>query len=198
VLSHPLVYDVSQRLLGGHRARRTLAREFLHVTPGQRVLDVGCGPGSMLACLPRRISFEYVGYDVSPYYIRHAARRFGRRGRFVCGAVDEDIAEREDSFDWVLAMGLLHHLDDADGRELFAIAGSKLVPGGSFVTLDGVYTDRQSRVARYILSRDRGQHMRTASEYLGLARSAFARVEYSVRDGMFRVPYTALIMTCRK
>src|SRR5437764_12083114 len=99
-LSHPVVYAIAQRLSAGQHARRMLARDFLRVRPGARVLDIGCGPGSMLACLAG--NFDYVGYDASAEYIRHASRRFGRRGRFVCGTVDEDVREGDGSFDWVL------------------------------------------------------------------------------------------------
>jgi cyclopropane fatty-acyl-phospholipid synthase-like methyltransferase len=197
VLSHPMAYGIAQRLSGGQHARRALVRDFLRVRPGERVLDIGCGPGSMLACLPDA-PFDYIGYDASPEYILHASRRFKTRGRFVCGTVDEDVQESDASFDWVLAMGLLHHIDDNDSRKLFAIAHAKLKPGGSLVTLDGVYTDTQSAVTRYVLSRDRGQHVRTTEAYVKLARTAFDAVESHVREWMFYIPYTALVLRCTR
>jgi SAM-dependent methyltransferase len=39
-------------------------------------------------------------------------------------------------YDIVMAFGVLHHLDDAEGRELFRGARRALKPGGRFVTLD--------------------------------------------------------------
>ena len=73
--------------------------------------------------------------------------------RFVCQSVGEVItlAER-DYFDIVLALGVLHHLDDDEALTLFQIARDAMKPGGRLVTIDGVWTDDQSHIAKYLLS----------------------------------------------
>jgi SAM-dependent methyltransferase len=99
-------------------------------------------------------------------------------------------------FDIVLATGVLHHLDDEEARELFRTAREALRPGGRLVTLDGCYVDGQSRMARYLLSRDRGKFVRAPEAYVRLARSQFEDVQASVRDDLLRIPYTHVALVC--
>ena len=91
----------------------------------------------------------------------------------------------------------MHHLDDVAARRLFATAARTLRPGGRFVTLDGCFVDGQHPVARYLLRRDRGDHIRTLEAYEKLARPAFEHVESVVEHRYFHVPYTVIVMECR-
>ena len=79
---------------------------------------------------------------------------------------------------------------------MFDIAHTALKPGGALVTLDGCFVPDQSRVARALLKRDRGQFVRTPGEYTRLAASVFPQVESHVCHDLLRIPYTHLIMRC--
>lgn len=193
VLSHPSVYSLFRRLVGRNSERLMYARDHLRVQPGQRVLDLGCGPGDILELLPQ---VRYVGYDISQDYIDRARRRFGHRGEFHCRALSDDLPIGAGGFDIVIAHGLLHHLDDSDARKLFRLARRALRPGGRLVTFDGCYTRDQSAAAKLLLSLDRGRHVREAAVYEALARTAFDHVRSFVRHDLIRVPYTHIIMEC--
>jgi len=136
LLAHPRFYSLFRRLVGRDTARTVYAREHLRVEPGQRVLDIGCGPGDILAYLP---AVHYEGYDISPEYIARARERFGERGAFHCRAVDDSLPVPAGGFDVVIAHGLLHHLDDDEARSLFRVARRALKPGGRMVTFDGCF-----------------------------------------------------------
>ena len=71
-----------------------------------------------------------------------------------------------------------------------------LKPGGRMITNDGCYVSRQSAAKRYLLSRDRGQFVRTQPGYEALARSSFRNVYCHLREDVLRIPYTHLIMVC--
>ena len=65
------------------------------------------------------------------------------------------------------------------------------------VTLDGCYIQGQSRIAKALLRRDRGNFIRDPSAYLKLADAHFSDVRSDVRHDLLSFPYTLLIMTCR-
>lgn len=192
VLSLPSAYRTFRRLVGGDLDR--YVAEYVKPQPGAKILDIGCGPGDMLSALP---GTDYVGLDISPEYIEAAKRRFGAAGRFLCADVGLATIEQErGQFDLVLATGVLHHLDDERAGSLFDLARVALRPGGRLITYDGCYVPEQSRLARWVLSKDRGKFVRTRDEYVRLASSFFSQIEPHVRHDVLRIPYTHLIMYC--
>jgi SAM-dependent methyltransferase len=195
LLAVPFVYRTFGRLTGGVAGRVRFARDHIRARPGQRLLDIGCGPADILPHLP---GVDYTGFDASEDYIATAKRVHGDKGQFYAKRVSEETLAGSDKFDVVLAIGLIHHLDDAEAEHLFRLAHGALAPGGRFVTLDCVYTDTQSRAARYIISRDRGEHVRDEKGYLDLAKRVFTKVTPSVYSDLLRIPYTHLILECER
>jgi SAM-dependent methyltransferase len=193
VLRNPRIYNIAQRCIGTTRSRDTLINTYVQPGVGARVLDIGCGTASILEHLD---SASYTGFDPSPAYAEAARARYGDRGRFFVGRIGEISASDLGSFDVVLAKGVLHHVDDQLAKELFALAAGVLEPRGRLVTFDGCYAPGQARVARFLLSHDRGRNVRTAGEYETLARSAFDDVAVHVRHDLVRFPYTHAILVC--
>jgi SAM-dependent methyltransferase len=192
VLSRSWAYQSFWHAIGGDERNRVLLREYIRPTPGDRVLDIGCGPGTMVPYLP---GTEYVGLDVSAEYIQRARNHFPQ-ARFVCQGVGEYDLVEPNYFDIVLGLGVLHHLDDSEALTLFQTARDAMKPGARLVTLDGVWTDDQSNVVKYLLSRDRGRFVRSEAGYRDLAAKIFANIESRVRHDLLRIPYTMLILTC--
>ena len=191
LLALPRAYDLFQNLVGAAELRRRFVREILKPFPGARVLDIGCGTAELLGFLPREI--EYTGYDMSPAYIEAAQARFGDRGTFLCEPVRSGTGDSapygEEQYDIALAFGVLHHLDDAEGKQLFASARSALKPTGRVVTIDPAFVPGQSAAARYFVSRDRGRNVRTPEGFAALAAGSFARVDSVHWHGALRIPY---------
>lgn len=192
VLAVPAAYQLWWNLVGGPAWARVLVAEYAQPTAGARILEIGCGPGTIVGYLPRA---EYLGFDLSPEYIEQAKKRFPS-AQFVCERVSQFSLAKEESFDLVLALGIVHHLDDIETRQLFQIAYGALKPGGKLVTCDGVLADGQSPAARWLLARDRGEYVRREREYLGIASQVFNNVKPSVRHDLLRIPYTHLILEC--
>ena len=55
LLRSPPVYIRWQRILGADRLRQICLDQFLQLREGERVLDIGCGPGYILDYMPRSI-----------------------------------------------------------------------------------------------------------------------------------------------
>lgn len=139
---------------------------------------------------------KYVGIDISERYIEHARARFRDRGSFlVADVLDVDTGELG-TFDLVHAHGLLHHVDDAVASRVFALAAEVLAPSGRFVTVDPCFDPDQSRLARFTVSRDRGQAVRTPDRYRALAEPSFARIDVVVDHSPLHIPHTAAVLVC--
>jgi cyclopropane fatty-acyl-phospholipid synthase-like methyltransferase len=192
ILSVPTVYRLWGEVVGGSSSVQTLVREYIRPTSDAKILEIGCGPGNMVPYLPQS---GYLGFDLSPEYIDQARKRFPK-ARFACERVSQFKLAAEQSFDLVLAIGVIHHLDDSEAIQLFEVAHQALKAGGRLVTVDGVFTDDQSGTARWLLSKDRGSYVRTKDAYLSLAKDVFEDVTPVVRHDLLRIPYTHLILQC--
>jgi len=192
VLAIPAAYNLWWNVVGGPGFAKVLVREYLQPRVGARILEIGCGPGTIVGYLPR---VEYLGFDLSSKYIEAARKRFPR-AQFVCERVRRFSLAKHQSFDAVLALGILHHLDDQEAKQLFQIAYDALRSGGKLITLDGVWTSDQSGTARWLLARDRGENVRSEAEYVKIASEVFVNVRPSVRHDLLRIPYTHLILEC--
>lgn len=195
LLALPSVYRLFSSVVLGDGYQIHMA-EYVKPVTDEKVFDIGCGPGDILDYLP---PVRYVGFDINPKYIEAAQLRFGGRGRFFCGDVGlSSLDEEAGTFDLALATGVVHHVDDAHANRLFELACRALKPGGRLITYDGCLVAGQPRLARWVVSRDRGQFVRTQEHYERLASRYFPRVEAFVRHDLLRIPYTHLILRCIK
>ena len=192
-LQHPKAYVAFARAVGTEETRRRYVAEILKVRAGDRILDIGCGPGYWLDYLP---SVDYVGFDLSEPYVDYARKRYGDKAKFFASALNSDVAASLNPFDLVVANGVVHHLDDAEAELLFAVGRSSLKPGGRMVTVDGALVAGQSPIARLIIKNDRGEFIREPQSYASLAQRSFDEVRCAIRHDLLRIPYTHCILEC--
>lgn len=189
-------YNLLQKALGRDAAVVSFVAECLRAQPGEAILDVGCGTANVLNFLPVG---NYVGIDSDEAYIANAQKHFGKRGRFIC----QDISSRwplndAPTFDAVIAVGVLHHLADEDVHFVCESAKRVLKPGGRFATLDGCYRPNQHWLDRWMLDNDRGEFVRNKESYVKLVGEHFPHVDAVLRDDLFNVPHTLILMSCRQ
>ena len=194
LLERPALFAAFKRLTGRRDRWGPFVTEYIRPRPGDRILDLGCGVADVLAALP---AVDYLGVDANPDYVAAAARRHGGRGRFVCARIDQAALDAPASYDLVLGLGVLHHLDDGEALGFLRLAARALRPGGRLVTHDGCFVAGQSRLARLLVSWDRGKNVRRADAYRALAAQVFPEVALHVRHDMLRIPYSLAILECR-
>ena len=194
ILNLPFIYELLQEIAGARKARARFVKELVKPFPGSRILDIGCGPAKILEFFPA--SVDYVGIDQNPRYISSAKRRYRGKAQFLCSDVGglSRYSLSANYFDIALAIGVLHHLDDEEAELLFKNTYYYLRKGGFLVSIDPVYIPGQSRIARYIISKDRGKNVRTPEGYTMLAQKSFSSVKTTILNDMGRIPYNHFVM----
>jgi SAM-dependent methyltransferase len=195
ILSHATIYDALQWMMGAKRGRSIVSSRYIKSKNGDCVLDIGCGTADIRRYLS---DVEYFGIDPNPRYIHAAKSRFRDVPgcTFLCGTFDEATLTRLPKFDIVLASAVFHHLSDENVVQVAKLARAALKEHGRLVTHDPCYVEGQSSVARFFISRDRGQHVRDAEGYRALISNVFEKITIEVRHDLARFPYTHIAMEC--
>jgi trans-aconitate methyltransferase len=195
-LKVPFLYSLFQGAVGGNALRRRVIQDRVRAKAGDKVIDIGCGPAEALQCLP---DVEYLGIDTNPDYIAFAKRTHGSKGTFVAG--DTHSVRGDSRFrdaDIVIAIAVLHHLDDEDAAHCIQFAYDALKRGGRFISHDPCWVPNQGAFSKYIMSNDRGRNIRTEQQYLQLAAKVFRNVDAWVDTKPMRIPYVTVVLECEK
>jgi SAM-dependent methyltransferase len=107
-----------------------------HVLPGNRVAEIGCGPGRATLFLASR-GIDVVAVDISRHSLRLARER-APAAQFLC-ASNLDLPLRSGRFDVVVSDGVIHHTPDP--QRSFAENVRLLRSGGVYYL--GVYKRRR-------------------------------------------------------
>jgi ubiquinone/menaquinone biosynthesis C-methylase UbiE len=136
------LYDLGTTLLSFGRLA-VLHRKIVElagIRSGERILDVGCGPGrlAIVAGTAAGPAGEICGIDPAPEMVALARRKAARasvKARFEVGVI-EALPFPGDHFDVVLSSLMLHHLPDEVKRRGLAEIHRVLKPGGRLVAVD--------------------------------------------------------------
>lgn len=194
LLYQPWIYSTFQWAVGAEKYRRYIVEEFAKPKPGEQILDIGCGTGEIVDYLPEN---PYMGFDANPGYINTAKRLRKGNCSFHCSRVSKANVSEQGPFDVVLAMSVIHHLDDNETLQLFDIAKQAVKPGGRVITIDPCYSDDQSKLRAWLVSKDRGQNVRRSDTYIEIAKTYFPSVQSEVRHDLLRLPYSFCALECR-
>ncbi|MBI4300214.1 MAG: methyltransferase domain-containing protein [Chloroflexi bacterium] len=139
--SHARWYDLLERVIshGWVKATREKLIELAAPAPGEKVLDVGCGTGTLAIAIKRQAGAgEVHGIDASPEMIQVAKEKSAKDGSDIDFrvALIEAIPFPDASFDLVTSSLTLHHLPDDLKEKGFLEIRRVLKPGGRFMAMD--------------------------------------------------------------
>lgn len=132
------LYDPLTTLIGGDGERRALI-EHAGIQAGDRVLDIGCGTGTLVIRVKRtHPGAEVVGLDPDPKALARAAKKAERAGVSVQldRGFSDALAYPDASFDRVLSSFMFHHLNPDEKAKTLADVRRVLAPGGSLHLVD--------------------------------------------------------------
>jgi ubiquinone/menaquinone biosynthesis C-methylase UbiE len=145
-------YDLWVKLLGAEPVRSALL-EQMALAPDQRVLDVGCGTGSLVVLLKQlHPGVSVVGLDPDPRALARAARKARRAGVNVCfvRGFSDQLPYADASFDRVSCTFMFSLLPSAEKEATLREVRRVLGLGGSFHLLDLIKTPPGSFLLRLL------------------------------------------------
>src|SRR5262249_52913582 len=135
--------------LGRERAFREKMLSLAHLKPGESVIDVGCGTGSLAIAAKRQVgpSGSVHGVDPSPEMIARAEKKARKAGVEVVfkEAFAQSLPFPDGQFDAVLSTLMLHHLPPKARREFAVEVRRVLKPGGRVLAIDFGKSARQHK-----------------------------------------------------
>jgi ubiquinone/menaquinone biosynthesis C-methylase UbiE len=106
--------------------------EIAKLKDGDKVLDVGCGNGTLLNLLKQKADISPYGIDISPNMISQCKSKYPDYNFSVSSG--EQLPFNDNTFDMVTTCCVLHHFDNANN--FFKEAYRVLKPNGKIIVND--------------------------------------------------------------
>ena len=155
VLHRAAAYDFFVWLSTGGRegAMRGRILERARLRPGEAVLDVGCGTGTLAIAAKRQVGAagKVHGIDASPEMLARAMRKARRAGLDVAftEAPAQALPFPDASFDVVLTSVMLHHLPRPGRAQCASEMRRVLKPGGRVLAVDFAAAQEKGFLAHF-------------------------------------------------
>jgi ubiquinone/menaquinone biosynthesis C-methylase UbiE len=164
-----------------HRSDRAFRQQLVclaHLQPGESVLDIGCGTGTLAIVAKRRVgtSGRVFGIDASPAMVARATSKATKAGvdvRFQ-NAVAESLPFPDAHFDVVLSTLMLHHLPHKVRQQCAREVRRVLKPQGRVLVVD---FGHQQRKSGFLAHFHRHGHVDPGEILTLLEEAGFRRVE---------------------
>ncbi len=191
------LYDPLLKLLGADTARSRLLNQA-DLGRNSRVLDIGCGTGTLDMVIKRlHPDTKVVGLDPDPKALARARRKAQKAAvsiRFDLGFSNE-LPYADASFDCVFSSFMFHHLGSVQKQKTLQEVCRVLAPGGSFHMLDFVQPET-AEPGRWVALLRSNQHLKDNSDsqiLMSMSRAGFVswkRVSQArMLFGLLRIAY---------
>jgi ubiquinone/menaquinone biosynthesis C-methylase UbiE len=194
------LYDPMVKLLGGEAARRKLLDQAALV-PSHRVLDIGCGTGTLVVLIKRGYpGVDVVGLDPDRKALARARKKATRAGISI--QLDQGFSDElpypNASFDRVLSSFMFHHLGTEYREKTICEVRRVLKPGGSLHLADFVHPQGYGHGLSHVIHSSHPFKDNSDDKILALmAQAGFAQARKVSKGKMlFGLLHVAYYETC--
>jgi ubiquinone/menaquinone biosynthesis C-methylase UbiE len=180
-------YDsyMSEATFGQEQALRETTVSLAQVKPGDCILEVGCGTGTLTLAAKQQAgpSGKVFGIDVIPGMIELSQRKAAQAHEdvtFQLGSID-DIPFPENLFDVVLCSFMIFHMSDTTRRKGMAEIHRVLKPMGRLLILDIDAIPQPA--SQEAIQQHNLQELLPLMESSGFSKIEIAPVEFSIQGG---------------
>lgn len=168
VLENPLVWNLSQFVLGGNENKQKLYRSLF--TKKGKILDFGCADGNTFEAFQ---DFDYYGVDIDSKFINYARQKFKNYSNAHWLAVDILNGPFEkNTFDYVLFAGTGHHISNDMICPILRSLIDLIICGGQLYIVDIISNPISDNWWKKLLIKfDQGQFTRTEAQYMNILYS---------------------------
>jgi SAM-dependent methyltransferase len=191
------LYKLFQLAVIPKKSLKFIKEEIISPAGAKKVLDFGCGVGYHAEYFE---DTDYLGIEPLEKCVKKANEQFAKtRVRFKVGDHNTLKEIDDETFDLVIAIGVLHHIED-ETLDLFLGEAKRLLkPGGRLTTFDPVFHPDQSFSSKWVVSQDRGRNVRSVEGYLVHAKKHFENnFNFSIQTKLLRIPYDHIVINYMK
>ncbi len=154
----------------------------------KKILDVPCGTGEFCKLFN---AASYIGIDISKEYIEYAKKTYNRA--FYCMDARKSGFDNF-YFDYILILGLLHHLDMSSVASVLEEIKRILKKDGRVLLIeDAPITYKWNFIGKFLQRYDVGNNIRVAEEYNKIIGKYFVVDKYyPIRNGFWNYSVFAL------
>ncbi len=194
LLEIPSVFNLWSRLTGDISVKQKIISEHIRPFDGAKILDIGCGTGGISNLIREVARVSYTGVDVNPKYIEFAKKQ-NYPGTFYSADITRGF-QADTDFDIVMALDMMHHINDEQVRKAIALARRSLKQNGRFIFLDPVITKDRSFFEKQLMKLDRGRFIRTKDANNAFLKESFSEIESTFLTS-YLIPWTECIFCCK-
>jgi ubiquinone/menaquinone biosynthesis C-methylase UbiE len=191
------LYELFQFGVTRHGTQELIRNQVLKPDGIKKVLDFGCGIGYHSK---EFIDSEYLGIEPLSDCVNKANRMFkNSENNFIVGDHESLKSIKDSSYDLIIALGVLHHINDSIFDEFIKESHRILKVGGRLTTFDPVYHNGQSKISKWVVSRDRGTWIRTTEGYSERIQKIYNQEpSKTIYTNLLRIPYDHIAIEVEK